>query len=1544
MSLIAQIHWRCCYALTTLTRQLRLRYTTLLLFGVCDVRSLVAICTGLVLLIGSLATPRIADAKRPNVVLIMTDNHGAWTLGCYGNKEVRTPNIDRMAKEGVLFTRAFASNPVCSPTRATCLTGLVPSQHGVHSFLGGGRLQTGPDARCTLDQFTSLPEVLRDEGYACGLVGKWHLGGNMTPQEGLDDYWITMPHGGTSTFYDAKIIRDGKLQTEPQYLTDLWTDHAVKFIGQQAKQRDKPFFLFLAYNGPYALSRLLLRDGKNRHAEYYADKPLDSFPRNKVHPWQLNNRDFINNPTSIRRVATEVSGVDDGVGEVFATLKKHGLDDDTIVIFVADQGWEGGHGGFFGMGDHTRPLTARDRMMQIPMIWRHPKSIAAGVRENKMIANYDLMPTLLGHLGIADKMPAAPKSPGEDLSSLLDTNRSQKPTLYQDDAIFYEFENLRCVRSETHKYIHRHPNGPHELYDLMDDPEEFVNLVAMPKHAETRDMLKARLDAFYKQHSLPKYDMWNGGTSQVRIHDGIDEELAQLTSVDPPPLSEGFTPAPIDLPDGFTATLVAGPPLVTHPTMGCFDDQGRMYVCNNSGVNMSNDDLETNLPNSIRRLTDSDADGRFDSFTVFADKMTFPMGGVFHDGSLYVASPPNIWRLTDTDDDGVADERTVIVSQFGYNGNAASIHGCFFGPDGRLYWTDGYHGHEFKDTVTGKVTSKREGSYIFSCLPDGTDRRIHCGGGMDNPVEIDFTKSGDMLGTVNILYHRPRVDCLVNWLHGGAYPHRERVLSELKVTGDLLKPVHRFGHVAISGMTRYRSGTMDHQWGDDIFATFFNSGKVVRLSVQPEQSSYSVAQHEFLSSPSREFHPTDVLEDADGSLLVIDTGGWFYKGCPTSQFAKPELLGGIYRIRRDAMTELVDPRGTRIDWASLDPSSLVKMLNDTRHSVRQQAINQCVARSDETLSVLKTMVVRGDIRIRENAVSALTRLAQDPKYAQAATLGLVEALKDTRPHIRQSACRGIAFTRLDDTSKLSKAITPLQQDDSPAVRRQAHTTRGMLGNVAAMPTLFKALGNDSMDRDEEHAAIYAMIEIGDVKALRTLLYMDVPRSDRQQRALLLALSQIDRAEMTYDETAKCLFDVNDQSLQRLALLVLAKHPEWTQRMIPQLRSKIEAATKQNDSAKLLSVLLDRPAVAKLSGQLLSQSSDATKQRVLEAIAQGNNPEPHPSWTKPLEAMLKGSDIAMARLAVAAAAANPTGPLRDQLVSISNDAQRPVNLRMDALSALHSGSVDTSVLNRLIQLYSDSNSPTATDRAAQIIGGAKLTAPQLNLVAPLMTKASPAQLRELIRPFQRRLKPQQAEAFLDSIESATSLLSLAESEVSDVVKRFPRELIDRGNKLLDRLKQDHQAKLLRLQRLRNRMDEGDSKRGEIAFASEKAKCSACHRVGKEGKSIGPDLTTIGANRSANDLLESIVFPSASIVRDYGTHQILTVNGKALTGVVVAEDVNALQLQQASGDRTTIPLDDIEMMKPSSVSIMPAGLDGVLTESELIDVVSYLQSLK
>lgn len=455
------------------------------------------------------ASDCLAKAERPpNVVLIMTDNHGAWTLGCYGNRDIRTPHIDRLAAEGMLFTRAFSSNAVCSPTRATYLTGLIPSQHGVHCYLRRNEAQLGDDAYSTIGEFRTLPAVLAECGYRCGLVGKWHLGANLTPAAGFDT-WITMPQGSTSTFYDAEVIENGAIRKEPQYLTDLWTDHAVRFIKQDSQQ---PFFLFLSYNGPYGLGGSLARAARNRHRDYYADKLLPSFPRARMHPWLFNNKQYLNNIVSIRRFAAELSAVDDGVGTVMRTLKEQGLDENTLVVFCADQGWVGGQNGLWGMGDHTRPLAAFDGMMHVPLVVRHTGRIVPGGKSDIMVSNYDFMPTVLAYLGLATDERLNQNSPGRDFSAVL-----LGKDIDWTNRVFYEMENVRAIRTPEAKYVHRHPDGPFELYDLAADPGEKMNLFGQPSQAALQESLAGELQAFFEQYADPQYDLYRGGTSKARL-------------------------------------------------------------------------------------------------------------------------------------------------------------------------------------------------------------------------------------------------------------------------------------------------------------------------------------------------------------------------------------------------------------------------------------------------------------------------------------------------------------------------------------------------------------------------------------------------------------------------------------------------------------------------------------------------------------------------------------------------------------------------------------------------------------------------------------------------------------------------------------------------------------------------------------------------------------------------------------------------------------------------------------------------------------------
>lgn len=449
------------------------------------------------------------QAKRVNVVFILTDNQGAWTLGCYGNPDIRTPNIDRLAKKGIMYTRALSSNPVCSPTRATFLTGLIPSQHGIHSFLDQ-KYQMGPEAYNAIAEFQTLPEILSKAGYVCGLTGKWHLGDNINPGKGFS-YWVTKPDGGTGEFYEKEVIEDGKVRLEKGYTTDFWTEKAVNFIEEN---KDRPFFLMLAYNGPYNLSNsLMLNPARNRWADYYKGKYFKSFPVDSMHPWQYQNKGFHNKQAAMERCAAETSGVDDGVGEVMATLERLGLDSNTVVIYAADQGWMGGQNGIWGMGDHTYPIGANDLMMQIPFIVTHPGLIPAGRSSDLIVSNYDFMPTLLGYLDL--DMPDEIKSPGRDFSPEL---RGDKTFKWFENEMFYEMETTRAIRTDKWKYVERYPNGPYELYNIELDPRERFNMYGQPGSEEKRKELSGKLQKFFGHYVDSTYDLWHGGKSKAKVH------------------------------------------------------------------------------------------------------------------------------------------------------------------------------------------------------------------------------------------------------------------------------------------------------------------------------------------------------------------------------------------------------------------------------------------------------------------------------------------------------------------------------------------------------------------------------------------------------------------------------------------------------------------------------------------------------------------------------------------------------------------------------------------------------------------------------------------------------------------------------------------------------------------------------------------------------------------------------------------------------------------------------------------------------------------
>jgi len=250
------------------------------------------------------------SAEPTNVLLIMTDDQGAWSLGCYGDSDAATPTIDTLASEGVRFTRAFATSPVCSPSRATYYTGRIPSQHGIHDWIK--HENDGPRARFCLPDEVLLSAVLKANGYTCGLSGKWHLGDNGTRPPSYD-FWFAMPTGG-SAYQDAEMYWQGrKIRTEG-YLTDRITDKAIEFLDTAG---DGPFFLNVQYNAPHSPytghpAELL---------DLYRDSSFESIPRLPAHPWSIRTPAQLANRDNLVAYFAACTGVDRGVARILERLE-----------------------------------------------------------------------------------------------------------------------------------------------------------------------------------------------------------------------------------------------------------------------------------------------------------------------------------------------------------------------------------------------------------------------------------------------------------------------------------------------------------------------------------------------------------------------------------------------------------------------------------------------------------------------------------------------------------------------------------------------------------------------------------------------------------------------------------------------------------------------------------------------------------------------------------------------------------------------------------------------------------------------------------------------------------------------------------------------------------------------------------------------------------------------------------------------------------------------------------------------------------------------
>ncbi len=450
---------------------------------------------------GGLAVLRAAEL-RPNIVFVITDDQRWDELGCVGHPAAKTPNIDRIAREGALFRNFFVATPLCSPSRASFLTGLYPHRHKV---INNDKL--GLDA--VSHALMTFPRQLRESGYETAFIGKWHMGLDDSRRPGFDT-WISFK--GQGVYIDGVVNDNGVRRQLDGYMTDWLNRWAVEFV---QKAHTKPFCLYLSHKAvhiPYLPAP--------RHEPLYPDYAFKPPPKDqadlagkpvlqrkipRVNPLELEGvapepaeprRGRPQDPASITRDQLRcLAAVDEGVGELFAALERTGQLDHTVFIFTSDNGYL--------MGEHGQMDNKRwpwEEALRVPLLVRYPKLIAPGTRRDAMVLNIDLAPTLLEIAGVKSVVPMHGRSFVPLLRDAGAPWREAFLAEYFLEKVSARVPSWQAVRTERWKYVHYLvPENVDELYDLQTDPHEMQNLARAAEHRQTLDTLRARLDQLLQE-------------------------------------------------------------------------------------------------------------------------------------------------------------------------------------------------------------------------------------------------------------------------------------------------------------------------------------------------------------------------------------------------------------------------------------------------------------------------------------------------------------------------------------------------------------------------------------------------------------------------------------------------------------------------------------------------------------------------------------------------------------------------------------------------------------------------------------------------------------------------------------------------------------------------------------------------------------------------------------------------------------------------------------------------------------------------------------
>jgi N-acetylglucosamine-6-sulfatase len=451
---------------------------------------------------------------KPNLLVILIDDLRYDEFGAGGHPYMKTPNIDRLAHEGALFERAFHTTPICSPNRASIVTGQYASRHGIIDNVARDAMS---------HRLPNYHLELQKLGYETAHIGKWHMGNDGMPRPGYPA-WVS--YDGHGKIVDPRLNHDGRYVEHRGYITDIMNELALDFL---ERNRAKPFSLFFAHKAVHpdaeqaadGTLRISAQGGyiaAERHRDLYRDaifpkkpnmRPVAEIVRQKpawAECFGLKASERARNILSaiqsgeqeeIRQRARMMASVDEGIGAILDVLDRQGKLDDTFIVFLGDNGYFFGE---HGLGPERR--FAYEEGIRSPFVVRYPRNVNAGSHRRELVICQDIAPTLIE---LAGGKPG-PQIQGRSLLPLFNANRGARPAWRRSFLIEYWAEQAlpwlvgmtyKAVRTDRHKYIHwvnrGRANELDELYDLERDPYEIRNLNRSRAYAPVRDKLRREL-------------------------------------------------------------------------------------------------------------------------------------------------------------------------------------------------------------------------------------------------------------------------------------------------------------------------------------------------------------------------------------------------------------------------------------------------------------------------------------------------------------------------------------------------------------------------------------------------------------------------------------------------------------------------------------------------------------------------------------------------------------------------------------------------------------------------------------------------------------------------------------------------------------------------------------------------------------------------------------------------------------------------------------------------------------------------------------------